>query len=150
MGEVPRWPRLLGLAGLLPQIALLGLAFLGSGELARAAPVLAGIYAALIFTFLGGTWWGIAATAPAAERRGGLGWVWVAAVVPSLLALAALGGWALEMLALEALLVMMGAGLLLALLVDLRLMSLAPRWWLALRAPLSLGLGLMTLAIAFA
>lgn len=150
MGKVPLWPRLLGLAGLLPQFSLLGLAYLGAGTLAETAGVLAAFYAALIFTFLGGTWWGIAAGAPAAERRGGLGWLWVAAVVPSLLALAGLGAWALELVPLEPLLVMLSAGLLLALVVEMRIGSLGPRWWLGLRAPLSLGLGLATLAIAFA
>ncbi|EDL49234.1 DUF3429 domain-containing protein [Erythrobacter sp. SD-21] len=150
MGKVPLWPRLLGLAGLLPQFVLLGLAYLGTGPLAETAGVLAAFYAALIFTFLGGTWWGIAAGAPAAERRDGLGWLWVAAVVPSLLALAGLGTWAIELIPLEPLLVMLGAGLLMALVVDMRIGSLGPRWWLGLRAPLSLGLGLATLAIAFA
>ena len=47
-------------------------------------------YAALIFSFLGGVWWGLAAMGGARTP----GWVWVAAVVPSLLALATAWPWA--------------------------------------------------------
>ena len=150
MRKVPRWPRLLGLAGLLPQVACLAAALFGPDTYAEPARELAAIYAALIFTFLGGTWWGLAASAPAAERRGGLAWAWICAILPSLIALAGLGAWTLGIVVLEPVLVMLGAGILLALLVDLRIGSLGPRWWLDLRAPLSLGLGTATLAIAFA
>lgn len=108
------------------------------------------LYAALIFTFLGGAWWGIAAGAPAAERRGGLAWAWVAAVVPSLLALGLVGAWMLDRLQLEPVLVMLGGGILMAVAVDVRLGSLAPRWWMQLRVPLSLILGAATIALGLA
>ena len=148
MSRVPFWPRMLGLAGLLPQLACLALAVSGIEPWAEHARLVAAIYAALIFTFLGGMWWGLAAGAPAAERRGSLGWLWVAAVVPSLLALALIGAWQLDLLPLEPVLVALGAGLLISLGVDARAGALAPRWWMALRAPLSVLLGAATLAIA--
>lgn len=150
MGDVPRYPRLLGLAGLLPQLACLLLAYLGPDDWRDAARAFAAIYAALIFTFLGGTWWGIAAGAPAAERRGGLAWLWIAAIVPSLIAAAALALWLSGQLPIEPVLVTLGAGLLMALGVDSRVGSLAPRWWLSLRVPLSVVLGVTTIAIALA
>ena len=150
MSAVPPWPRLLGLAGLLPQLAALAIAFLGPEEWYELSRTIGALYAALIFTFLGGTWWGIAAGAPAAERRGGLAWLWVAAVTPSLLALALIGALIGGMLPLEPVLVMLGAGLLVALGIDVRLGSLSPRWWMQLRAPLSLILGAATIALGVA
>ena len=150
MSAVPPWPRLLGLAGLLPQLAALAIAFLGPEEWHELSRTIGALYAALIFTFLGGTWWGIAAGAPAAERRGGLAWLWVAAVTPSLLALALIGALIGGMLPLEPVLVMLGAGLLVALGIDARLGSLSPRWWMQLRAPLSLILGAATIALGVA
>ena len=80
---------MLGLAGLLPQFACVAALYLGSEEWRYTAQAIAFGYAALIFSFLGGMWWGIAAMAPAAENRRTIGWVWVAAVAPSLIALVA-------------------------------------------------------------
>lgn len=150
MKRVPRWPRLLGLAGLVPQLGAAITAFLGPAEWYEPARVIGALYAALIFTFLGGAWWGIAAGAPAAERRDGLVWAWIAAVAPSLLALGLLGALMFDLLPLEPVLVMLGAGLLLALAVDARLGALSPRWWMQLRAPLSIILGTATLALGLA
>ena len=150
MKNVPRWPRLLGLAGLLPQLAAVLAAFLGPEEWNEPARAIGALYAALIFTFLGGTWWGIAAGAPAAERRGGLAWAWVAAVLPSLITFGLVGAWMVDMVPLEPVLVMLGAGLLVALAVDARLGSLSPRWWMQLRVPLSVILGSVTIALALA
>ena len=150
MKNVPHWPRLLGLTGLLPQLAAVFAAFLGPEEWSESARAIGALYAALIFTFLGGTWWGIAACAPAAERRGGLAWAWVAAVVPSLVAFGSVGAWVLDMLPLEPMLVMLGAGLLVALGVDSRLGSLSPRWWMQMRMPLSIILGSATIALGLA
>ncbi|QZD94515.1 DUF3429 domain-containing protein [Qipengyuania gelatinilytica] len=148
MREVPSRARLLGLAGLLPQIACLLAVYLGPAEWRETALVTAALYAALILSFLGGTWWGLAAGAPAAERRSALGWLWLAAVLPSLVALAALAPFALGYTGAEPSLMMLGGALLVALAVDGRLSSLAPRWWLSLRVPLSIGLGVLTFLIA--
>ena len=95
-------------------------------------------------------WWGIAAAAPAAQRRRTLGWLWIAAVLPSLVALACFLPWALDWEWPEPSLVMLGGALLVSLGVDAKLGALAPRWWLALRVPLSTGLGLATIAAALA
>lgn len=150
MLDVPRWPMLLGIAGLLPQLACLAIAFLGPDAAQHYALAAGAFYAGTIFTFLGGTWWGIAAGAPAAERRGGLAWLWIAAVIPALFAFACLGAWAGDILPLEPVLVMLGAAILIALGLDSRIGALAPRWWMNLRTPLSVGLGASTIALAFA
>ena len=132
----------------MPQFACLAAVLFGPDVWKATASAIAAIYAGLIFTFLGGAWWGIAAGAPAAERRGGLAWLWIAAVVPSLVAFGCLGAWAGDVLPLEPVLIMLGSGLLIALGIDSRIGSLGPRWWLTLRAPLSIALGVTTMLIA--
>ena len=150
MQSVPALPRWLGLAGLLPQFTCLAVLYAGPAEWREAALAIAFAYAALILSFLGGMWWGIAAAAPAAQRRRALGWLWIAAVLPSLVALACFLPWALDWAWPEPSLVMLGGALLVSLGVDAKLGALAPRWWLALRVPLSTGLGLATIAAALA
>ncbi|QFI61941.1 DUF3429 family protein [Qipengyuania flava] len=150
MQSVPALPRWLGLAGLLPQFTCLAVLYAGPAEWREAALAIAFAYAALILSFLGGMWWGIAAAAPAAQRRKALGWLWIAAVLPSLVALACFLPWALDWAWPEPSLVMLGGALLVTLGVDAKLGALAPRWWMALRVPLSTGLGLATIAAALA
>ncbi|MDG5746712.1 DUF3429 domain-containing protein [Qipengyuania sp. XHP0207] len=150
MRDVPSLPRLLGLAGLLPQLACVIALYAGPDEWRYTAQAIAFGYAALIFSFLGGMWWGIAAMAPAAENRKTLGWVWVAAVAPSLIALFAYLPWVFGQTWPEPSLIMLGAGILMSLAVDAKLRALAPNWWMSLRVPLSLGLGLATVAAALA
>ena len=96
MQSVPALPRWLGLAGLLPQFTCVAVLYAGPAEWREAALAIAFAYAALILSFLGGMWWGIAAAAPAAQRRKALGWLWIAAVLPSLVALACFLPWALD------------------------------------------------------
>jgi len=150
MQSVPALPRWLGLAGLLPQFTCVAVLYAGPAEWREAALAIAFAYAALILSFLGGMWWGIAAAAPAAQRRRTLGWLWIAAVLPSLVALACFLPWALDWAWPEPSLVMLGGALLVSLGVDAKLGALAPRWWMALRVPLSTGLGLATIAAALA
>lgn len=150
MRDVPTKARALGLAGLLPQAALLIAVWLGPAEWRAPAMTLAALYAALILSFLGGTWWGLAASAPAAERRASLGWLWMAAVLPSLVALACLAPLAMDWRWPEPSLMMLGAALLVVLGVDARAVEIAPRWWMQLRVPLSIGLGALTILIALA
>ena len=150
MQSVPALPRWLGLAGLLPQFTCVAVLYAGPAEWREAALAIAFAYAALILSFLGGMWWGIAAAAPAAQRRRALGWLWIAAVLPSLVALACFLPWALGWAWPEPSLVMLGGALLVSLGVDAKLGALAPRWWMALRVPLSTGLGLATIAAALA
>jgi len=131
-----RW---FGYAGLLPQAAAL-VAIVHGGEARWSALVLAFGYAALIFSFLGGVWWGLALAAPRVPR-----WVFGAAVLPSLIALALWYPWAVgqtwpgpELVALG---LMIGGSPW----VD-RAIGFAPRGWMALRWQLSLGLGGLTVA----
>lgn len=150
MRDVPALPRLLAIAGVLPQLC--AAVALYAGPVAWRLPAQTGaiVYAALTLAFLGGAWWGIAAGAPAAERRGALGWLWLAAVAMVVVAFAGLLCRALGVLPAEPALIMFGGALLASLAVDARLGALAPRWWMALRVPLSLAMGAATAAAAFA
>jgi hypothetical protein len=144
---VPKFARWLGLSGLLPLIFVV-LALIGDLDpgLRQSALWLGLSYGALILSFLGGLWWGLAA----ASSRPVPGWLWVLAVVPSLYAWVPLALALLGLMQPGAALAVVGAGLWLALLADLALIrrGLAPPWWLALRWPLSLGLGGLSVAAA--
>lgn len=143
---VPPLARALGLAGLLPQMAALAIVASGDPRWTFSALSLAYAYAALILSFLGGLWWGLAARAGDAAP----GWLWLAAVVPSLVALSTAIPWAIGAEWPGPSLVLLGLALIAALAVDLRLvrLGLAPRWWLKLRTPLSVGLGILSIATA--
>ena len=147
LGDPPRLPilaRTLGLAGLLPQGAVVTALVFGDTDVRFTALSVGYAYAALIFSFLGGLWWGLAAMG--GERTPG--WAWGAAVAPSLLALATAWPWATGGTWPGPSLVVLGVAIAASLLVDLRLKALGitPGGWLALRAPLSLGLGGLTVA----
>jgi hypothetical protein len=142
--RLPTIARVLGLAGLLPQGAVVAVLVVGEADVRFTALSVGYAYAALIFSFLGGLWWGLAAT-------GGLrtpGWAWFAAVTPSLLALATAWPWATGGTWPGPSLVLLGLAIAASLIVDLRLKAagITPDGWLALRVPLSLGLGLLTAA----
>jgi hypothetical protein len=141
----PTFPRWLGLAGLLPQLAAVAVVFGGDTSLHFSAIALGYAYAALILSFLGGLWWGIGAAAGRPPE-----WLWVAAVVPSLVALASALPWAVGAPWPGPSLVVLGLALIGALGVDVLLarLGLVPRWWMSLRLPLSLGLGGLTLLLA--
>lgn len=136
---VPAVARLLGLAGLLPAAgAAAVLAFRPVPGLGPLAAQAGAVYAALILSFLGGTWWGFAARAATAQAS-----FYVLAVLP------ALAGWALLIGLAPARIVALGLLLLACLPVDRLLVArgLAPGWWMRLRLPLSLGLGALTIMI---
>ena len=161
MERLPRSAALLGYSGLLPPLGVIAL------ELAtRSAPpvenppqlgfglaMVALIYAALILSFLGGMWWGVAAAKVRNDRLAP--WL-ILAVVPSLWALGAFlagAGSAGYARAPQVIAWLLAAGLLLSLLGDLRLRAaeLVPAWWMRLRVPLSVGLAVLTvIAAAFA
>lgn len=145
---MPSTPRLLGFAGLLPQLAAGYVLLENNADWRFTASALAYAYAALIFSFLGGLWWGLAAAAGARAPR----WLWVAAVVPSLVALASAWPWATGQAWPGPSMICLGLGLVASLGVDWRLqrIGIAPDWWLSLRVPLSVGLGGITLAIGLA
>ncbi len=125
----------LGFAGLLPQAAaalLAGLGYPVGGMVAVA-------YGALILSFLGGMWWGLAM-----YLRRGQAVLVTLAVVPSLVAGALV---ALALIHLPGGLVALGSAILLTLPVDRRLVArgAAPANWMSLRVPLSTGLGVLTI-----
>lgn len=144
---VPRAALILGLAGLLPQIAAISVELGGNPAYLFTAEALAFAYGALIFSFLGGLWWGLAARADPAPD-----WVYGIAGVPSLIALAAAVPWATGARWPGPSLIVLGIGIIAALAVDRRLVAdrLAPAWWMRLRVPLSLGLGGLTLIAGIA
>jgi hypothetical protein len=133
--RVPLAAMLLGLAGLLPP--LVG-AVVAWGDLGSFGPVAGGfilVYAALIFSFLGGSWWAFACT----EERP-RPWLLGLAVLPSVLAwlvMPALG-------TVKAGLTIAGL-ILLSPAVDwlLQRRGLTPEWWLRLRIPLSFALAVL-------
>jgi hypothetical protein len=135
--------RLLGYAGLLPQVGVVAGLILGGPEIRFFALSVGFAYAALIFSFLGGVWWGLAAAARGPVPR----WVWTVAVLPSLIALASALPWAAGLAGPGPSLAVLGVFILFSAVVDLRLRSLdmTPPGWLALRLPLSVGLGALTL-----
>lgn len=137
---LPKSLRQLGYAGLLPQVAALLVALDGRDWRWTALAVGFG-YAALIFSFLGGVWWGIGVA-----RDDAPGWIFAVAVAPSLIALAAYLPWIGGYTWPGPSLLVIGACLLLTPLVD-RAIGFLPAGWLELRLRLSLGLGTMTLAL---
>lgn len=144
---MPALPRWLGLAGLLPQLACLAAVWLGPDEWRYAALAIGWGYGALIFSFLGGLWWGIAA-GTAARGQAAPAWLWVVSVVPSLLALLTYLPWVFGLDWPGPSLVVLGLAILASLAVDRRLNGReAPGWWFALRLPLSVGLGLATVLL---
>ena len=138
--SVPRSALLLGASGLLPSLAMVAAIAALPGYRATAAAV--GIaYGALIASFIGGAWWGLAAARAEAAAQPRL---LVLSVVPCLFA------W-------PAVLIAPAAGLLLLAAVfaalpamdrDLRARGVAPEWWLSLRLPLSFGMAALHAAAA--
>jgi hypothetical protein len=132
--KVPLPALLLGFAGLIPPLVLTAVALLDLGLFAPSTPGFVLTYAAIILSFLGGSWWGFASVA----RRPN--WLLLGiAVIP------ALSGWAaIFSFQPPAALFGLASALVVSLAVDALLVRgrLAPAWWMRLRVPLSLGLAL--------
>jgi Protein of unknown function (DUF3429) len=139
-----KFPRTLGLWGLAPQIICVGTA-LGDQELKWTSLALGYGYAALIFSFLGGLWWGLALMTPRAP-----GWIYVAAVAPSLIGLATYAPWIFGWSWPGPSLVTLGICLTASPLVDRTISKhiVLPLGWMQTRMLLSLGLGGLTLILA--
>ena len=137
----------LGYAGLLPQALCLALVLAGDQYAYNA---LAGgfAYGAAIFSFLGGVWWGQAVSINAADRGAGAG-AYLVAVMPSLLAVALFLPWTFGWEWPGPALLYLGALILLSPLVD-RALGYASRDFLRLRVHLSVGLGILTIALGLA
>jgi Protein of unknown function (DUF3429) len=103
------------------------------------------LYGALILSFLGGLWWGVAATNPNASR-----WLYGVAVLPSLVAFAAGLLWIARTGSPGQSLLIVGLALLAAPFVDWQLdrRGMVPKGWLSIRVILSTGLGVLTLILA--
>ncbi len=147
MNNTPPLARSLGYAGILPQLVCALAAWFGPDEWRWTALAIGWAYAALIFSFLGGLWWGLAAGSPDQARRAPA-WIWLAAVAPSLIALATYIPWVVGETWPGPSLAMLATFILLSPIVDMRLVTLRPRWWMGLRVPLSLGLASTTFALA--
>jgi hypothetical protein len=132
--------RALGYAGLLPQVAALLAVFKG-GEWAWTALALAYAYAALIFSFLGGIWWGIGIARPESPR-----WIFLVGVCPSLIGLGLWWPWMAGWTWPGPELIVLGVCLAASPLVDTAI-GLKPDGWLALRRNLSIGLGALSVVI---
>ncbi|WP_114522155.1 DUF3429 domain-containing protein [Altererythrobacter sp. ZODW24] len=138
--SLPEIAEKLGYAGLLPQVLAVWLVF-GEGEWRWVALAGGLAYAALIFSFLGGVWWGQAVASPAAPK-----WAFAAAVLPSLIGLAAFMPWTVGWNWPGPSLIVLGFGLVASPLVD-RALAPGGERWMALRWKLSLGLGVLTLIL---
>ena len=140
---LPRLALVLGIAGLAPQVWALIATF---READRYIGLAAGyFYAALIFSFLGGLWWGVAAS-----RKDAPEWLYLAAVVPSLIAFATGIPWMTGTEWPGPSLGVLGLGILMSTLVDwtiFRAGLIDLNLW-RLRLGLSLGLGAATLLLA--
>lgn len=145
----PPLARWLGLAGLIPQLYATAVVLGGDPANRFTALSLGYAYAALILSFLGGIWWGIAAGAAGLRSIVVPRWLWFVAVVPTLIALASALPWALGTPWPQPSLIALGTALIAACGIDWLLWrhGLVPDWWLTLRLPLSIGLGVLTIIL---
>ena len=134
--------RALGYAGLLPQIICIALILMGH-EWRYSALAGGFAYAAAIFSFLGGVWWGQALASGRATSG-----AYVIAVMPSLLTLALFLPWTFGWEWPGPALFYLGALILGSPLIDRALGYAAPDF-LRLRWHLSIGLGSLTIALGF-
>ena len=99
----------------------------------------------VVLSFIGGAWWGLAS-----RTQTDVHWVvWIAAVIPSLIAFESIAALAIGLPRGQSLL-LTGASLIATLGIDYKLAAsgVSPPGWLRLRIPLSLGLGSLTILIA--
>ena len=135
-----QWWIALGLAGILPQLLAVVLAFQGS-EYRFLAHAGGYAYAAAIFSFLGGVWWGQALSAPNSSPT-----AFILAVLPSLIAVALFLPWTLGWSWPDYSLMTIGLLIMLSPKVD-RYLGMASRTFMRLRWFLSLSLGTLTIVL---
>jgi Protein of unknown function (DUF3429) len=142
---LPRAALRFGFAGLLPQLIALFLVATDA-EQRWSALAVGYAYAALIFSFLGGVWWGQALSSKNAPL-----WIYAAAVAPSLIALATYVPWVIGWTWPGPSLVVLGVCLILSPLIDRAIGRSVPlpAGWMRLRIMLSCGLGGLTLLLAY-
>ncbi len=139
--QISTYARRLGLAGLLPQV-LAVLMFIENGEMRWTAQAMGYGYAAIIFSFLGGVWWGLALKSQQARS-----WVYCAAVAPSLIAFGTYLPWIAGYSWPEPSLLVLSLCIAVSPLVDRKIDDL-PEGWMQLRWILSLGLSALTAILA--
>ncbi len=132
--------RVLGYAGLLPQIICIGL-IVGGHEWRYSALAGGFAYAAAIFSFVGGVWWGQAVQSERATTG-----AYLVAVMPSLFSVALFLPWTLGWEWPGPALLYLGALILASPVID-RALGFAQGDFLRLRWHLSLGLGGLTIAL---
>lgn len=141
--RLPTLAIVLGIAGLVPQLVALGATF---DEATRYVGLAAGyFYAALILSFLGGIWWGVASARDEAPA-----WLYVAAVIPSLVAFASGIPWMNGSTWPGPSLGLLGLSIMLTALIDRALFRrrLIDARLFYMRVGLSVSLGVTTLALA--
>ncbi len=129
-----------GYAGLIPQI-LAVLLVAGGHEWQWIALAAGWAYAALIFSFIGGIWWGLAIACPTLDRR-----LYLLAIAPSLIALASFIPWTVGWDWPRPSLITLGILIAASPVVDywISRQIILPDGWLKLRWHLALGLGGLT------
>ncbi len=136
-------PQFLTLIAILPQLFFL-CATLSDGAASWTAPVAAFAYAASIFSFLGGYWWGVALITRPQEYA-----LFIVAVVPALLSfvlfLPWIWGWSWP----GPQLIVLGIAIMASVLVDWSVFAttVPEPAWLRARIIASLGLGIATLLV---
>ena len=145
--DLPKAALVAGYAGLLPQI-IAALLVLSNSEYQWTGLAAAYGYAAFIFSFLGGIWWGfgVIARKEGAEADG----IFILAVAPSLIAFASYLPWIWGWDWPGPSLAWIGLFLIMSPLVDqwLKARCNLPEGWMKMRWHLSLGLGGLTLLLA--
>lgn len=138
-----RTPHFLTLIALLPQLIFL-CAALTDDQASWTAPAMAFAYAASIYSFLGGYWWGVAlATRPKEQAA------FVIAVLPALVSFALFLPWIWGWNWPGSQLIVLGAAIMASFFVDRRIIgkSIGLPNWLRVRMIASLGLGISTMLI---
>jgi hypothetical protein len=143
MLQISSSARRLGLVGLLPQ-AIAVLMLVDGAEMRWTAQSMGFGYAALIFSFLGGVWWGLALKSQETPA-----WVYFAAVAPSLIAFGTYLPWIFGLEWPWPSLLVLSVFIAVSPLVDRKIRDL-PEGWMHLRWILSLGLGALTAILAIA
>lgn len=143
---LPRAAHIAGYAGLLPQIIAAAMV-LASNELRWIGLASAYGYAAFIFSFLGGMWWGFGVGTR--KQTASAGPIFFAAVAPSLIAFFSYMPWIWGLDWPGPSMLLLGLCLMLSPLVDRWLQSQChlPAGWMQMRWVLSLGLGGLTFAL---
>lgn len=144
---IPKAAFIAGYAGLLPQAIAAAMVLSGS-EYQWTGLALAYGYAAFIFSFLGGMWWGLGASTR--NNDASANGIFALAVAPSLLSFATYLPWIWGLTWPGPSLAWLGIFLMLSPLADRWLSSRCalPPGWMKLRWHLSIGLGGITLFLA--